>query len=83
MISGEKLRYKAIDQWTREIPVVAERGNILDRNGEILAGNVTSYTVFARPNALKDKAETARVLAELFSLDRAELEEKLTTSKVS
>ena len=83
VISGEKLRYKAIDQWTREIPVVAERGNILDRNGEILAGNVTSYTVFARPNAVKDKAETARVLAELFSLDRAELEEKLTTSKVS
>lgn len=83
IVSGEKLRYKAIDQWTREIPIVAERGNILDRNGEVLAGNVTSYTVFVRPNAVKDKEETARVLSELFSLDREEFEEKLKTSKVS
>ncbi len=83
VISGEELRYLALDQWTREIPVVAERGQILDRNGSVLAGNVTSYTVFARPNAVKDKEEAARVLAEIFSLNEAEFLEKLTSSKVS
>ncbi len=83
VIRGEELRYKAIDQWTREIPVVAERGRILDRNGALLAGNVTSYTVFARPNAVKDKRETARVLAEIFSLDEDELYRDLASSKVS
>lgn len=83
VISGESLRYLALDQWTREIPVVAERGRILDRNGTVLAGNVTSYTVFARPNAVEDKQKTAEILAQLFSADEAELYEKLTSSKVS
>ena len=83
VISGAELRYKAIDQWTREIPVVAERGEILDRNGAILAGNITSYTVFARPNAVKDKQHTAHVLSEIFSLDEGELYEDLVSAKVS
>ena len=83
VIDGEHLRALALDQWTREIPVVAERGKILDRNGAVLAGNVTSYTVFARPNAVEDKETTARILAEIFSLDGSALCEELTTARVS
>ena len=33
VINGESLQEKAIDQWTREIPVVASRGKITDVNG--------------------------------------------------
>ncbi len=80
---GKALRARALDQWTREIPVVAERGRIFDRNGALLAGNLTSYTVFVRPNAVRDREETARVLAEIFSLDKETLEEKLASSRVS
>lgn len=83
VIRSDEMRYRALDQWTREIPVVAERGEILDRNGTVLAGNVTSYTVFVRPNAVKDKAHTADVLSEIFGNDREELYRELTTSKVS
>ena len=83
VIDGEHLRALALDQWTREIPVVAERGKILDRNGAVLAGNVTSYTVFARPNAVEDKETTARILAEIFSLDGSALCEELKTARVS
>ena len=83
VISAEKLRYLALDQWTREIPVVAERGEIYDRNGILLAGNISSYTVFARPNAVKDKEKTAKILSEIFELDYAELLDSLTHSKVS
>ena len=48
------MNYRALDQWTREIPIVAQRGKITDRNGVVLADNSTAYTVFARSNAVKD-----------------------------
>ena len=61
VIWQEWLLCKALDQWTREIPIVAERGDITDRNGMLLVENDSSYTVFARSNAIKDKSATAKV----------------------
>ena len=58
VISEKKLGYRALDQWTRELPLIAERGTISDRNGTILAGNAPSYSVFVRRNAVVDKTET-------------------------
>ncbi len=49
---GTELKLKATDQWNREIPVIAARGVISDRNGSVLAGNRTTYSVFARPNEI-------------------------------
>ncbi|HIY97643.1 MAG TPA: hypothetical protein H9729_08130 [Candidatus Borkfalkia excrementigallinarum] len=83
VVQGEKLRYRAIGQWTREIPVVAARGVIEDRNGVVLAENSASYSVFVRPNAVKDKKTAASALAGLFGLDAQELCERLETTKVS
>ena len=61
----EELLYRALDQWTREIPVYAERGKIVDANGELLAGNQTAYSVYARANAVKDPDGAAQVLSSL------------------
>ena len=83
IVQGEKLRYRAIGQWTREIPVVAARGTIEDRNGTVLADNSASYSVFVRPNAVKDSNATASALASLFGLDGAALAEKLESTRVS
>lgn len=83
IVRGGELVERALGQWTREIPVVAARGNIFDRNGVLFAGNATTYSVYARPNAIEDKAEAARVLADLFSLDEQDLYDLLTVSKVS
>ena len=58
VIWNEELNYRALDQWTREIPIVAERGKITDRNGVVLADNSTAYTVYARSNAVTDKEKT-------------------------
>ena len=80
---SEELGYRALDQWTREIPIVAERGQITDRNGVVLADNTTAYTVFARSNALTDKEKTATVLAEILEMDHSQLYEKLTKKKAS
>lgn len=80
---GSDLTYLAADQWNREIPVVAARGVISDRNGTVLAGNKTTYSVFMRPNAVKNKEYTATVLSGLFDLEPEKILEKISGGKVS
>lgn len=79
---GGALRIKALDQWTRDVPITGERGDIFDRNGVLLADTETLYTVYARPVSVKDKEYTARVLGTVLGVDSEALYEKLT-SKVS
>ncbi len=80
---SEELNYRALDQWTRELPIVAERGKITDRNGVVLADNQAAYTVYARSNAVKDKAQTAKLLAATLGKEEEALYEKLTKKKAS
>lgn len=65
---GESLRAKAIDQWTREIPIIATRGNIVDRNGVVLAENADTYTVFVRKRAVVGLEKTAKTIANCLDL---------------
>lgn len=83
VIWGKELTYKASDQWNREIPIIAKRGIITDTNGKVLAGNKLSYSVFVRPNAVKDKRYVADILAKILSLNGDEVYTKITSSKVS
>lgn len=46
LIWGKGLREKAYGQWMRELPLVAERGDILDRNGKIIAASKRVYDVY-------------------------------------
>lgn len=77
MLWSEELNYRALDQWTRELPIVAERGKITDRNGVVLADNRAAYTVYARSNAVKNKESTAKILASTLGKDYDALYEKL------
>ncbi|MBE7077354.1 MAG: stage V sporulation protein D [Clostridiales bacterium] len=77
------MNYRALDQWTREIPIVAQRGKITDRNGVVLADNSTAYTVFARSNAVKDVEKTAALLSQSLGLQEKTVYEKLTRKKAS
>ena len=83
IVEGENLRAKALGQWTREVPVIAARGEIVDTNGVVLAENDATYSVFVRPNAVEDKSATARILSQIFDLDESALYEKMTGSRVS
>ncbi|MDE6557707.1 MAG: hypothetical protein K2K39_01225 [Clostridia bacterium] len=80
---GSELVYRASDQWNREIPVVAARGEITDRNGQLIAGNRATYSVFVRPNAVTDTEYCATVMSETLELDRTALFERLSQKKVS
>lgn len=83
VIWGKELQIKALDQWTRNVPVLAKRGDIVDRNGVVLATGKKTYTVFVRPRAVSELDTTVSVLSEIFSVDKVALKEKITTTKVS
>ena len=78
IIWGNDLQEKAIDQWTREIPVVAERGKIFDVNGVILADNDDTYTVFVRKKAVKDLNALTVALSEILGLNYEYVKKRLT-----
>lgn len=80
---GSELVYRATDQWNREIPVVASRGQITDRNGQLIAGNRTTYSVFVRPNAVANAQYAATVLSGTLGVEPNVLLEKLQAGKVS
>ena len=83
IIWGKDLQEKALDQWTRNIPILAKRGNIVDRNGVLLAGNRQTYTVFVRPRAVTDVDEVSKTLSNIFNVDEVTLKTKILTTKVS
>lgn len=83
VIWGEELQEKAIDQWTREIPVIAKRGKIVDLNGVVLADNNDTYTVFVRKKAVDDVKEIVATLSQVLEMDYNFVYERLTTTKSS
>ena len=82
-IDGSRLVIRAADQWNREVPVIAARGKIYDRDGTVLAGNLNTYSVFARPAAVEDKPYCAKALAAVLNADADALLAKISRSGVS
>ncbi len=80
VIWGEELQAKAIDQWTREIPVIASRGQITDVNGVVLADNDDTYTVFVRKKAVENVEKLATSLSEILEMDYSFVYKRLTTT---
>ena len=54
--------------------IIAQRGDIVDRNGRILATNLITHSLYAQPPIMVDKAAAARELARIFpGLEETEL----------
>ena len=83
VVWGKELQQKASDQWQRDLPVKAYRGDIVDVNGSLLATTETGYGVYARPQSVSDADYAARNLSEILQLDYNEVREKLCKRGVS
>lgn len=70
VINGESLQEKALDQWTREIPITASRGKITDRNGVVIADNDDTYTVYVRKRAVKNIEELCEALSSSLGISK-------------
>ena len=66
-IDYKKINSLANDLWNRELPITADRGLILDRNGKLLAGNITTTSLIVVPRQIKDKEKTAKALSEVLN----------------
>lgn len=69
----KKLSNLASDLWSRNLPIEASRGRILDRNGIVLADNVTTTSLVLVPNQIKNKKEVCEKLAEILNVSYDEM----------
>lgn len=83
VVWGKDLQQKAAEQWQRDLPVKAYRGDIVDANGNLLATTETGYGVYARPQSVRDADLCANKLAAILQKDSTELKEKLLKQGVS
>ena len=75
MIDYEKLNEYAKDLWSRDLPLEADRGLILDRNGVVLADNLTTTSLVLIPNQIKQKKKTTKLLADILGVSYEDMQE--------
>lgn len=73
MIDYKKLNNYASNLWSRDLPIEADRGLILDRNGTVLADNLTTTSLVLIPNQIKNKKKTTKRLAEILDVSYEEM----------
>lgn len=71
----DKLNGLASDLWSRNLPIEADRGKIYDRNGVVLADNITTTSLVLIPNQIKDKKEVTEKLAEILNVSYDQMKE--------
>ena len=71
----KKLNELALNLWSRELPIEADRGRILDRNGVVLADNLTTTSLILVPNQITNKEDTCKKLSEILGVSYDEMKE--------
>ncbi len=88
IVRGAEYSKLAVEQQTKDMPIAAKRGSILDRNGEELASSAVCYSVWARPAQVRagktDEQKEASVtkcveiLSEILEMDPEEVRTLVT-----
>ena len=78
VIQNARYEEEASNQWTKEITVSAERGKILDANGEVLAQSATVKSLMLMPKDIKsgEERQTAALLAPILDMEEDYIYEK-------
>ncbi|MFC0301510.1 stage V sporulation protein D [Virgibacillus soli] len=82
-VIGDELMDLADESWSRDITFKPERGLILDRDGDILAENVTAPSIVVVPRQVKDPENTANQLADILNIDEQKVLEQITRPSMS
>ncbi|RCW70805.1 stage V sporulation protein D [Saliterribacillus persicus] len=78
---GDFLSSKALDSWSRDIVFEPNRGKIIDRNGEILAENISAPSVMVVPRQIKDSDQVAKSLASILEMEEKAVLEQITKNE--
>ena len=68
-----KLSNLASDLWSRNLEIEADRGLILDRNGEVLADNLTTASLVLIPSQIKDKEKATKEISKILGVSYDEM----------
>ena len=60
VISYNKLKDLSDNLYSRRLPIMADRGKIVDRNGKVLATNITTTSLVLIPRQITDKEKVAK-----------------------
>lgn len=83
VIGNETIVKKGLTEWLRDLPLIATRGSMTDRNGVVLASSYTTYDVYVRPADIEDAEVVARVLSQNLEMDYTEIYEKISKRNYS
>ena len=61
IVKGPEYARMAQRQWQSSLSLKAERGKILDRNGNVLAESYTTYMVCVNPQSITEEADRERI----------------------
>ncbi len=78
LVDYDKLVSLANDLWSRDLPLAADRGLILDRNGVVLADNITTTSLVVVPNQIEDVDKVASDLSKILGVTKEEMRSHLT-----
>ncbi len=68
VVEYKKLSNLADSLWSRKLPIAADRGKIVDRNGKDLATNITTTSLVLIPNQIKNKEQVSKDLAKILNV---------------
>lgn len=73
VVEYEKLSELSSDLWSRNLPVEGNRGIIYDRNGEVLADNITTTSLVLIPNQIKEKDRAIKEISKILNITEEEM----------
>ena len=76
----DKLSDLAESLWSRELPIKADRGEIVDRNGKVLATNITTVSLVVVPGQIDDPEQVAKDLSDILGTDYQDMLKQVTKS---
>ena len=73
IVKGQDYYNLALDLWTRTAPTKGVRGNIYDRNGNLIVGSYLAPTVVVIPKQIENKDATASFLSDVLDVTKDEI----------
>jgi len=81
IVRHKEFEERSLDQHQRPVVLAPDRGDIFDRNGNILATSVDKWSVFVRPRAIANKEEIILALSSIFPGEKALILKKFRDKK--
>lgn len=83
LINGNWLQAKAMDQWTRDVPLKAKRGTIYDRNDNPIAISSQTYDIYVRSKNVSNPVKCASELSSILGIEFDKVYQKVSNKLVS